>query len=544
MSPTTAARRAAAAATLVLTTSVLVPDAASAHVSGTSDNSDNSSGSDAGSGLAWSPAASARAAADAAASAAAGALDASAGEAALSADASSPVIAPTEAGAPVAATPATDTAAGSTGAGAVTAAPAPTAAGAAAGSPNLGDFVMKKGSNDLVTRVEALDAHLPKMGVQNLLLQANRQATHANAGNPCNASAFDGRAGAPAHWCLNADDSRTVGATVEWMPQGITTVADAQADDRWGERQAILVSWYDKDLGAEKGVRVTFLDPATGKYRHVLLVYPYMSGDDPTYEILRTPQDSDNPGIHAGGIAWYGNYLYVADTARGVRVFDMRYIFDLGGADNGNTDDGSRIGLHGGDYYGFGYRYVMPQVYLWSNNAGSNNGDYDCEISGPPKYSYVSVDRSTSPDRLITGEYCTNSAGTDNKDGRVATWLLTGSGLPQTGGDGLWHADSAQRLPVPNIQGVTAFGGRWFLSRSRGSDNNGHLIEASSSGSPVGVLSVTSTRWAGVGVEDLSYWPSQDAIWTVTEHPGKRVIYSCPADAPPNSAGQLCGSAG
>ena len=105
-------------------------------------------------------------------------------------------------------------------------------------------------------------------------------------------------------------------------------------------------------------------------------------------------------------------------------------------------------------------------------------------------------------------------------------------------------ADTAQRLPEPNIQGVTAYEGTWYLSRSRGSNENGYLIEASTSGEPAGVLSVTRTRWGGVGVEDLSYWPSQDTIWTVTEHPGKRAIYSCPADAPPDSAGRLCGDAG
>jgi hypothetical protein len=33
--------------------------------------------------------------------------------------------------------------------------------------------------------------------------------------------------------------------------------------------------------------------------------------------------------VHAGGVAWYGNYLYVADTEAGLRVFDLRKIFDL-----------------------------------------------------------------------------------------------------------------------------------------------------------------------------------------------------------------------
>ena len=84
--------------------------------------------------------------------------------------------------------------------------------------------------------------------------------------------------------------------------------------------------------------------------------------------------------------------------------------------------------------------------------------------------------------------------------------------------------------------------GTWYLSRSRGDDQNGHLVEARGDGSSNAVLDVTRTRWAGVGVEDLSYWPSQDAIWTVTEHPGKRALYSCPATAPPNRAGMVCGT--
>ena len=219
--------------------------------------------------------------------------------------------------------------------------------------------------------LEALDARLPRLGVQNLLLQANRQARFGGLFDPCNEAAFNGRGIEPLHWCFDDADTGTVGGdqgsgNVEWMPQGVTTVADAQADERWGDRQAVLVSWYDKRLGDEKGVRVSFLDPETGLYQHVLLVYPYVAeNEDPTYEILQTPQNGDRPRIHAGGIAWYGNYLYVADTVRGIRVFDMRYIFDLETAGNGNTTDRHQIGLHGGNYYGFGYRYVMPQVDLW-----------------------------------------------------------------------------------------------------------------------------------------------------------------------------------
>jgi hypothetical protein len=377
--------------------------------------------------------------------------------------------------------------------------------------------------------------------------QANREATFGAAGDPCARDAFSGE-GEPAHWCWDESDTGTIdgdegSGTVEWMPQGVTTVADAEADELWGSRRAILVSWYDKRLSPEKGVRVSFLDPDTGRYQHVLLAYPYIdSGGDPTYEYLDTPQSGDHGGIHAGGIAWYGNHLYVADTSRGVRVFDMRYIFDLESAGNGDTTDRNRVGRHGDTYYGFGYRYVMPQVDAWVNDAGSDNDGNDiCEASGAPKFSYVGLDRSAAPDQLVTGEYC--RGGSEDTNGRVATWPLDGAtGRPQADADGRWRATSAYRLPRPNIQGAVSHDGTWFLSRSLGEDENGHLLEAAASDSPTGTLAVTETRWGGIGVEDLSYWPSQDAIWTLTEYPGRRAIYSCPRVAPPDPPGAICGT--
>jgi hypothetical protein len=51
------------------------------------------------------------------------------------------------------------------------------------------------------------------------------------------------------------------------------------------------VSWYDSAVEPKEGARITFLEPNTGKYRHVLLVYPYMEASGkPTYEIVGRPQ--------------------------------------------------------------------------------------------------------------------------------------------------------------------------------------------------------------------------------------------------------------
>ena len=93
-------------------------------------------------------------------------------------------------------------------------------------------------------------------------------------------------------YCFDPADSGTVGEP-EWIPQGVSTSADAGT----GGREALLVSWYDDREAPAKGVRVSFLDAATNTYRHVLLVYPYIDGaGKPTYEIVGRPQG----GLHAG----------------------------------------------------------------------------------------------------------------------------------------------------------------------------------------------------------------------------------------------------
>jgi hypothetical protein len=253
------------------------------------------------------------------------------------------------------------------------------------------------------------------------------------------------------------------------------------------------------------------LDPSTNKYRHVLLVYPTVREDgEPGYEIVGRPDG----GIHAGGILWYGNYLYVVDTRRGIRVFDMRYIFDL----QRSSDDA------------FGYRYVMPQVDAWVNAAGPDNDDEgnSCSGSGAPKFSSIALDRSATPDALITGEYCGSG-----DVGRVAHWPLdgeTGRLLPDRG-DGLVHASAAYRLARNQIQGAVSYDGTWYLSRSTGRDDDGNwrpgeLIVARPDAQRT--LQATETRKAGVGPEDLSFWPARNELWTVTEHAGQRMLYGVP----------------
>jgi hypothetical protein len=380
---------------------------------------------------------------------------------------------------------------------------------ARAQAPKPADFELRP-SASLQGRVDALAGKLRTSGVDSVLGEANRTAT---ANGACRAQAFPGIPAGSRWFCFDAQDTGNVDRpdAVEWIPQGTSSSADAG-----GGRDALLVSWYDARTEPTKGVRVSFLDTATGKYRHVLLVYPYSdAGGKPNYEIVGRPQG----GIHAGGIAWYGNRLYVADTTRGVRVFDLRFVFDLAASPNGDTSQPAQIGRHGSRYMGFGYRYVLPQVGAWVNAAGpDNDGDFTCAADGAPKFSFAAVDRSAGPHRLVTGEYCDSGAL-----GRVARWPIAASGDLQPGADGNVHATEALRLPQQNIQGAVSIGDAWYLSRSRGSATAGQLLLATAAG---GSLNVTATRTAGIGPEDLSYVP--DRVWTVTEHAGRRMLYGVP----------------
>lgn len=405
-------------------------------------------------------------------------------------------------------------------------------------------FVLESTGGDLPDRVAKLDGKLPKLGVQNILKQANRKAEPG-----CTAKDQDGDPmpeKPKRSFCFNKGDTDTK----HWIPQGVTTVADAQDDEHWGSKQPILASWYsNEDPDAERGVRVSFLDPDTNRYQHALLAYPYINkAGDPTYETLTRPQSgAGGKSIHAGGIVWYGNYLYVVDTYRGIRAFDMRKIMDLGAADNGDTSEKNKdkVGLDDGKYYGHGYRYVMPQVANWQRPDYSNDDSKDnvgCDNEKSPIFSYLSLDRSTKPDSLISGEYCNNGA----KDtGRVARWPMNGgAGTPKARAGGRWKASSVSKLPtrpgdeesndVRHVQGATSWKDTWYMSSTGSTKEKDHALQTATRYGGSLKLDGQICRKVAEAVEDLSYWPGRDEVWTVTEaehNPDagdKRVLYALP----------------
>lgn len=133
--------------------------------------------------------------------------------------------------------------------------------------------------------------------------------------------------------------------TEKWYPQGITTSADAVDGGKYDGDEVILVSWHSDNYDSGKrGTRISFInanDADKLSYRNALLV-SLSVGDD------GTPNYAAIKGLHAGGMFWYGNLLYVVETRKGIRVFDLDHIYQV------KTGDG--IGKVGNGYEAYGYK--------------------------------------------------------------------------------------------------------------------------------------------------------------------------------------------
>ena len=289
-----------------------------------------------------------------------------------------------------------------------------------------------------------------------------------------------------------------------WWPQGITTSADASADERVAGRRVVVTTWYAKPTdGVHRGSRLTFLDLDTLKYRHVLLVDPTL-GEDGRLGLSGVK-------IHAGGLAWAGPWLHIAATARG---FVSCHIDDLMRV-MGDNERPHEIGV---DETGatprvasFGHHYVLPVRV--AHRALSDEGHT------PLRYSFLSLDRDSTPPGLLAGEY-----GRSGQTTRLAHYDLDPqTWLPATDDTGisrpaLVDADTAQ------MQGDVLARGRHHITVSQGPWMPGSLL----TGQP-GQL--RRHRWAmPMGPEDITYWPSTDSLWSVSEHPRRRWIHEMRRD--------------
>lgn len=254
-----------------------------------------------------------------------------------------------------------------------------------------------------------------------------------------------------------------------WFPQGVTNSYRTEVT-----REILLVSWYST---ARQGSRISVLDLATRRYRHVLLVTPTASGGlEPVV-------------AHAGGIVWQGPYLHVAATARGVLTFRLDDLL----LDPRETH---------------GYRYLLPVRYAYRAEA--------VEGTQRLRYSFLSLDRSASPPALLVGEY-----GSAKQTQRLARFGLDAvTGLLAAGPDGITRPLRIDESGQAQMQGAAVVEGRYFVTVSHGPWGLGSVM----TGLPG---SFRRHRWATpMGPEDLSYHPPTGRLWSVSEHPGRRWVFA------------------
>jgi hypothetical protein len=274
--------------------------------------------------------------------------------------------------------------------------------------------------------------------------------------------------------------------TPRWWPQGITTSADALPDGTFAGRSVVATSSYSKAVrGESQGSRLTFFDvsdPRRARYRHVLMVEVSVIDGRPTLRPFR---------VHAGGIVWHRDHVHVAATGRGLASF--------------RVDDVLR--LPRGSVEGFGHRYVLPVRFAYA--AVTADGQVGM------RYSFLSFDHEEGKPKLVAGEY-----GRGQQTTRLIRYDLDPvTGLLRTDAAGLCRPTSFEVGGIVRMQGAVSVGRSLYVTQSHGRRRRGSLWV----GRPG-----QFTEYAGAlppGPEDLSYWPSRDQLWSVSEHPPLRFVY-------------------
>ncbi|MFE4801063.1 hypothetical protein ACFRFL_40275 [Streptomyces sp. NPDC056708] len=300
-----------------------------------------------------------------------------------------------------------------------------------------------------------------------------------------------------------------------WYPQGITTSHDAYGGSVPGSggKTVALVSWYDKQTAGNQGAKVSVIDvtrtrsSSRPRYDHVLLVEPTKESGEPFDFKVTT--------LHAGGIAWVGKWLYVADRNRGLYVFDTTRMLKVSRGSTGETRERAKswCGYHAGDkkYYAHGYRYVMPLHHVYRPAGWSAN----------LAYSQVSLDRTQgAAQSLVVSEYFEKS-----RDGVAVRWNLNSAGYITAE-----RAASTWPLRIARVQGAVCVGDRTYYSA------NAPVKPAAPKGPKQGSLwlqrpwgaKMTAPRGKlTLGPEDLSYQPRAGggSLWCLAEHEDTRRVY-------------------
>jgi len=118
--------------------------------------------------------------------------------------------------------------------------------------------------------------------------------------------------------------------------------------------------------------------------------------------------------------------------------------------------------------------------------------------------------------QLVVGEY-----GSLTQTRRLARYPLDPETMVLAAGeDGFSRPLGIEEDGAVRMQGAAIAQGRWYLTASTGLWVPGSVYV----GRPG---SWRRHRWATpMGPEDITWWPSSDMLWSVSEHPHRRWVFS------------------
>lgn len=257
-----------------------------------------------------------------------------------------------------------------------------------------------------------------------------------------------------------------------WYPQGIDV-------GRWRGRRTLAVTWFRKDATGTQHLasRITLVDLARRSSVDLALAIP---GDDGALAPAR---------IHAGGIAWLGDRLLVAATGEGVWEFDLADVRGVRGAEARRLRGSRRPAL------GARERAVV--------RTRVHDVPIRCSFLGRA----FDADGAEQPSVLV-GEYRTDDAG------RIVESLVPAPG-------DAWPPLAPVPTGVARMQGVVRVGTTVLVSQSHG-------MRPGALWTGAGDALRRSAVPLPVGCEDLAIDVEGRMLWTLAEHPWRRLVRGIP----------------
>ncbi|AVL98056.1 hypothetical protein AB0O70_10540 [Microbacterium paraoxydans] len=260
--------------------------------------------------------------------------------------------------------------------------------------------------------------------------------------------------------------------TQRWYPQGI------DVGERRG-RRALAVSWFRQDAsGRHLASRVTLVDRERARRIDIVLA-------------ITDENDVLQPApIHAGGLAWVGDRLFAAATGQGIWEFDLGALRRVHGADAQRVRGGARRRDR---------RTAVVAVRTRRHPVALR-----CSFVGR----VFDADGTPLP-RVLIGEYRGQETG-----------VVGEFAIPEDSADGFVELE--RFIPgIRHMQGAVRWGDHYLVSQSD------HLRPGVLWSGPRQALTRHPVALP-VGCEDLALDPDDELLWTLGEHPWRRIVRGIP----------------